>query len=447
MANIPENTTNPILRPVTQLEITNKVFGGTYIPDDSQQRGISNLQAIELAERDQYIISRVGQAAVPESGDIPAEVGIAPLDTSGKLPKSNNTANVTYTGDTQTLTNKTMACADNHITTTAGKVVVSDANGYIGAGSIDADKLASIDGSQTLTNKTFDGADNTIKCTPTTISANTTLNPTKEMYVVVDTANVTITLGTAPYDGYTLPIMSVSGNSCKVTYSYDSTTITDLIWGAQPTTYIYIGTLGWRIAEGSTLRLFTADAGVNDWRVYRGNGSYNFAYSGSSMSSTYSLPASYVTVLVTWVSGSSASAICVGSIHSAGNEGYPTVVWFCNYASGTWSDWTKLIGGGSGSTVSKTSLSTGFSGTVQWIVQNGICTLTSSVQCTSTGTGKTVLTSVPKAKITCYAAGYANRGSIYISGGGTTLYANVTTASVNILSTLVYFVADDWVEP
>lgn len=200
MANIPENTTNPILRPVTQLEITNKVFGGTYIPDDSQQRGISNLQAIELAERDQYIISRVGQAAVPESGDIPAEVGIAPLDTGGKLPKSNNTANVTYTGDTQTLTNKTMACADNHITTTASKVIVSDANGYIGAGSIDAAKLVATDESQTLTNKTITYDDNTLTGVQPTLTAGTGINissntiSTKQTYSTSekDTGNVWI---------------------------------------------------------------------------------------------------------------------------------------------------------------------------------------------------------------------------------------------------------------
>ena len=115
MANIPENTTNPVLRPVTRLETSTKVFGGAYIPDDEQQRGISNLQAIELAERDQYILSRVGQPYVPASGDIPAKTGIAGLDTSGKVPKAQLPSDTVYTEVTQTLTNKTIDAKDNVI--------------------------------------------------------------------------------------------------------------------------------------------------------------------------------------------------------------------------------------------------------------------------------------------------------------------------------------------
>ena len=83
---------------------------------------------------------------------------------------SNTMTDVASTNTTQTLTNKTIACGDNHITTTASKVVVSDANGYIGAGSVDASKIVSTDGTQTLTNKTMSGASNTFTALPALVS-------------------------------------------------------------------------------------------------------------------------------------------------------------------------------------------------------------------------------------------------------------------------------------
>lgn len=194
MANIPENTTDPILRPVTRLEITTKVFGGEYIPGDENQRGISNLQAIELAERDQYILSRVGQPYVPESGDIPAEVGIASLDENGKLPKAQNTSDVVFTDDAQTLTNKTISFADNTLT-----------------------GVASTSTAQTLTNKTIDVKDNTIFCTATNIASSQTVTPTKQMMVTAGMSGITITLGNGPYAGYALPILAVA--DCYVAYT------------------------------------------------------------------------------------------------------------------------------------------------------------------------------------------------------------------------------------
>lgn len=203
MANLPENTTDPILRPVTRLETTTKVFGGEYIPDDEQQRGISNLQAIELAERDQYIISRVGQAKVDPSGDIPGEPGIAPLDTSGKLPKSNNTSGVVFTSDTQT-----------------------------------------------LTNKTIDKASNTVTCSPTVISSATTLTPTKEMNAVISAA---LTLGSGPYIGYTLPVTATAATT--VTYVSANGTVTDNLDAGQTVNYIWKGSY-WGSVSNASLPVF-----------------------------------------------------------------------------------------------------------------------------------------------------------------------------------------------
>ena len=162
MANIPENTENPVLRPVSRLETTTKVYGGEYIPDDAEQRGISNLQAIELAERDQYIISRVGQAAVPPEGDIPGEVGIASLDSNGRLPKAQNTSDTVFTGDTQTLTNKTIAIGSNNITGTASRMVQTDANGKLSVSTAGSDDYLTTSNTKTLTNKTIAIGSNTI---------------------------------------------------------------------------------------------------------------------------------------------------------------------------------------------------------------------------------------------------------------------------------------------
>lgn len=218
MANIPENTTDPILRPVTRLETTTKVFGGEYIPDDEEQRGISNLQAIELAERDQYIISRVGQAKVNPSGDIPGEPGIAPLDTSGKLPKSNNTSGVVFTSDTQTLTNKTISYSDNTMTGVVGTSATQTlTNKTISYADNTLTGVVGETATQTLTNKTIDAKDNVMLCTATNITSSQTITPTKQMMVTAGMSGITLTLGSGPYAGYALPILAVA--DCYVSYT------------------------------------------------------------------------------------------------------------------------------------------------------------------------------------------------------------------------------------
>lgn len=218
MANIPENTDNPILRPVTRLETTTKVFGGEYIPDDEEQRGISNLQAIELAERDQYIISRVGQAKVDPSGDIPGEPGIAPLDTSGKLPKSNNTSGVVFTSDTQTITNKTISYADNTMTGVVGTSAAQTlTNKTISYADNTLTGVVGESATQTITNKTIDAKDNVMLCTATNITSSQTITPTKQMMVTAGMSGIILTLGSGPYAGYALPILAVA--DCQVSYT------------------------------------------------------------------------------------------------------------------------------------------------------------------------------------------------------------------------------------
>lgn len=209
MANIPENTENPVLRPVSRLETTTKVYGGEYIPDDAEQRGISNLQAIELAERDQYIISRVGQAAVPPEGDIPGEVGIASLDSNGRLPKAQNTSDTVFTGDTQTLTNKTIAIGSNNITGTASRMVQTDANGKLSVSAAGSDDYLTTTNTKTLTNKTIAIGSNTItgtadKLVVTDSNGVVTTSTVSPDSVVTLSGTQTLTNKTITYAGNTM---------------------------------------------------------------------------------------------------------------------------------------------------------------------------------------------------------------------------------------------------
>ena len=182
MAYLSDDITDPSVYSdypdVLRLETTNKVYGGKYT-DGEDDKGISNLQAMQLMERDNYILNRVGEASVAPVGDVPGKPGIASLDTTGKVPDGQIPAAVTRNTSVQTLTNKTIAYADNTLTgvqatitggatsivssdLTASKVLVSDADGKVDTSSVDASKIVSTDGTQTLTNKTIAYADNTL---------------------------------------------------------------------------------------------------------------------------------------------------------------------------------------------------------------------------------------------------------------------------------------------
>lgn len=202
---------------VLRLETTNKVYGGKYTDGDGD-KGISNLQAMQLMERDDYILRRVGQASVAPVGDTPGKPGIAGLDTTGKVPDGQLAANVIRNTAVQTLTNKTISYADNTLTGVVGETAAQTlTNKTIDFDDNTLTNVAGTSAVQTITNKTIDAKDNVMLCTATNITSSQTITPTKQMMVTAGMSGITLTLGSGPYAGYALPILAVA--DCQVSYT------------------------------------------------------------------------------------------------------------------------------------------------------------------------------------------------------------------------------------
>lgn len=88
-------------------------------------------------------------------------------------------------------------------------------------GTITTAVLDKVDNTESLTpdnlaefsNKAIDKKKNTVTNSPTVISEDITLTPTKELNVVIDTAGVQLTLGNGPYAGYELKVLAAADSS------------------------------------------------------------------------------------------------------------------------------------------------------------------------------------------------------------------------------------------
>ena len=98
-----------------------------------------------------------------------------------------------------------------------------------------------------------------------------------------------------------------------------------------------------------------------------------------------------------------------------------------------------------------TTLEAGFSfgsgGALKWIVRNGICVISmQEVQSSTIGNNKLLIKDIPpNINMVEWGMCYDNRGALFIFPNATELRVNVTSLS-NLNATIVYPVADDWVE-
>ena len=155
---------------------------------------------------------------------------VASTITTSAIDKIDNTETVTP-DNTCTFENKTIPLGDNDITTTANNVIVSDADGNIGAGSVDASKIVSTDGTQTLTNKTIDYADNTLTGVQPTLTTGTGIDITGTTISAKQTYSTSeVKTGDVWTDGKPIYRKTISGTPTKSAGTYrDSYTYTETI--------------------------------------------------------------------------------------------------------------------------------------------------------------------------------------------------------------------------
>lgn len=210
---------------------------------------------------------------------------------------------------------------------------------------------------QTLKNKTIaygmNTDDNIIKCNPTIISTDTTINPTGDMVIEIDTDNVVLTLGTAPI--YTRVLVSCRSVGYIKFNTVIGPTVAICINGRNYAELInipYSTTTRnrWSVVGGNTLLAWSgmksaADLGIstppNDWKTFIGNGTFSYIYSNAS-TSTYDIPEQYVTVTVSHTFYDVGTAVAT----KYGDSTTPSPIWTRKQIdSSTWqASWTKFSG-------------------------------------------------------------------------------------------------------
>lgn len=320
MAYLSEDIANPLLLDdlpdVYRLETNNRVYGGKYTTGEYDE-GISNLQAMQLMERDNYILRRIGAAA--ETG-LYGKPGIASLDTSGKVPKTQLPTDTVYTEETQT-----------------------------------------------LKNKTIDSKDNKILNTPVSISTSQTYNFTDGDKVLRLAKNVILTLGTPAVEGQQIRIIgSMASNEWAfIKYNYAGVNIALGITMNQSLLFEY-SYGAWWLKDGQVIE--TTDACIqaatdislglfpNDWKKSYGAGSISFYYNvNNTNKSSLGIPTNLVTVKEIWLYATD----CTAEATRIDNGSSSVKKWTISKASGTWQTaWTEITSNNGTQTLTNKTIST-----------------------------------------------------------------------------------------
>ena len=317
-----------------------------------------------------------------------------------------------------------------------------------------AQQTVTPDNSVTLTNKTIDSSDNTITidkseatvtCSPTVISSDTTITPTSEMNVVIDTSYVCVTLASsAPYVGYRLPIMVTAS------YGFVKFNSSCVCMSKTSAVFTWNGTK-WQVESGATFVLNNAlwsyiptGTKPSDWAEFIGIGTYHFCYA-FSINTSYNLPLANCNISVTWRSANSASALTTETFIGTGEGNKNTRIWSARYESGWCNQWTAFGGIGSG-TVHSATVESPFTGTVTYCVQNGWCFVSIwSLSCPyNDNVQRTCVTGLPKVKMSGSVI-YDNQLLFFFEG--TTGITHQCRSIGDAFTSYIYPVVDDWVEP
>lgn len=174
------------------------------------------------------------------------------------------------------------------------------------------------DGQGTLENKNFDFKDNIVKNTPVTLTdATITYNFTKETDILLNTNNMVLTLGTAPYTGFTVQVSSNRGIGewVYVLMPYGGSNHCIALTYTNRVYFEYCNGVGWLLRNGQALATTTAAItnapsgySPNDWQTYKGAGNITYSYDLTSDVASYKLPGTSCEINTNWFNGTKATA-------------------------------------------------------------------------------------------------------------------------------------------
>ena len=265
---------------------------------------------------------------------------------------------IAYASDAQTLTNKTIAFADNTLTGVASTSTAQTlTNKTINFADNTLTGVASTETSQTLKNKTISSTDNSFQFKPIVITDDVTINPAAlnkniSIYAASAGQNKTVTLGNAPWNNYRLPIACWTNKLNVVFNRYGSVSTTLYLYQGQCIVLTNDSSGEWIPESGSTFIMGEAAgvSGVCDWRTYWcPGGTYHYSYDCNDGDTVYGLPTNHVNVDVTWFWSNKAAATCTS--FTSGQ------VWVSYWNGTVWSPWFAQATTGTTQTLSNKTLS------------------------------------------------------------------------------------------